>query len=68
MTMFTIDEQAIINTVVAGAQRSEAWKVQKLIDELRRRIDNHQPIPAGGKMVSVEVAEAVILAIQPYAE
>lgn len=60
--------EQIIATVVEQAQRSESWKVQKLIDELRRRIDNGLPIPAGGTTVSAEVAEQVIVAIRPYAK
>lgn len=67
MATFTTDEQSIIDTMVAQASRAEGWKVGKLIAELRRRIDNHLPIPAGNTTVSVEVAEAVIAAIQPYA-
>lgn len=63
----TSDEQAIIATLTEQAQRSPGWKVQKLIDELRRRIDNHLPIPAGNTTVSADVAEAVIKAIRPYA-
>jgi hypothetical protein len=65
--MFTSEEQGIIDTMVAQASRAEGWKVTKLINELRRRIDNQLPIPAGNATVSTTVAEAVIAAIQPYA-
>lgn len=64
---FTTDEQAIIDTMIAQASKAENWKVQKLIAELRRRIDNNLPIPAGNATVSVAVAEAIITSIRPYA-
>lgn len=67
MATFTAAEQTIITTLVEQAQRFPNWKVQKLIDELRRRIDNHLSIPAGSATVSADVAEAVIEAIRPYA-
>ena len=62
----TTDE--IINTMIEQAKRSENWKVQKLIAELRRRIDNNLSIPAGNTTISADVAEAVIVAIRPYAK
>lgn len=65
--MFTTEEQTIITTLTEQAKSQPAWKVQKLIAELRRRIDNDLDIPAGGKNVSTDVAEAVIVAIQSYA-
>lgn len=68
MDTFTTDEQAIITTVIEQAKRSPDWKVQKLIDELQRRIDGNLPIPAGNTTVSVAVAEAIIVAIRSYAE
>lgn len=63
-----MDAQTIIGTVVEQAKRQEAWRVQKLIVELRRRIDNNLPIPAAGQAIDVETAEAVIAAITPYAQ
>ena len=62
-----MNTEQIINHLTEQASRSEPWKVRKLITELRRRIDNNLPIPAGDTTVTPEVAETIIMFLDQFA-